>query len=63
MLSFLKEKGLPAGEWNEVSRLFEQLTELQFSRQDIAASKLERIQKTLLQYIKGKIIIENPMNG
>jgi hypothetical protein len=60
LLSFLKAKGLPAGEWNEVSRLFEQLTEMQFSRQDIPSSDLDRMKKTLLQYIKGKIIIENP---
>jgi len=60
VLSFLKTKGIPAGEWNEISRLFEQLTEMQFSRQDIAAYDLDRMQKTLLQYVKGKIIIENP---
>lgn len=59
ILSFLKNKGLPAGEWNEISRLFEQLTELQFSRQDIPAYDLDRMQKTLLQYVKGKIIIGN----
>jgi len=59
ILSFLKNKGLPAGEWNEISRLFEQLTELQYSRQDIPAYDLDRMQKTLLQYVKGKIIIGN----
>ncbi|MFA5168360.1 MAG: hypothetical protein WC530_07510 [Candidatus Omnitrophota bacterium] len=59
VLSFLKAKGLPMGEWNEISRLFEQLTEMQFSRQDIPAYDLDRMQKTLLQYVKGKIIIEN----
>jgi hypothetical protein len=57
ILSILKTKGLPTGEWNEISRLFEQLTEMQFSRQDIPAHDLERMQKTLLQYVKGKIII------
>jgi hypothetical protein len=59
ILSFLKAKGLPTGEWNEISRLFEQLTEMQFSRQDIPAYDLDRLQKTLLQYVKGKIIIGN----
>ena len=59
ILSFLKTRGLPAGEWNEISKLFEQLTEMQFSKQDIPAYDLERMQKTLLQYIKGKIIIGN----
>jgi hypothetical protein len=58
VLSRLQSKGLPAGEWNEVSRLFERLSELQFSRQDIPAHELEEAQKTLLQYIRGKIIIE-----
>ncbi|MFA7254865.1 MAG: hypothetical protein WC133_02035 [Candidatus Omnitrophota bacterium] len=60
VLAFLKTKGLPAGEFNEISRLFEQLTEVQFSRADIPAYDLDRIQKTLLQYVKGKIIIGNP---
>jgi len=59
ILSSLKAKGLTTGEWNEVSRLFEQLIEMQFSRQDIPAYDLDRMQKTLLQYIKGKIIIGN----
>jgi len=59
ILSFLKAKGLPTGEWNEISRLFEQLTEMQFSRQDIPSHVLDRMQKTLLQYVKGKIIIGN----
>ena len=59
VLSFLRSKSLPAGEWNEISRLFEQLTELQFSRADIPAYELERTQKTLLQYVRGKIIIGN----
>ena len=59
VLSFLKTKGLPAGELQEITRLFELLDELQFSRQDIPAYDLERTQKTLLHYIKGKIIIGN----
>jgi len=59
LLLHLKSKGLPTGEWNEVSQLLEQLTEMQFSRQDIPSYDLDRLQKTLLQYIKGKIIIEN----
>ena len=60
ILSFLKAKGLSTGEWNEIHRIFEQLTEMQFSRQDIPAYDLDRLQKTLLQYVKGKIIIGNP---
>jgi hypothetical protein len=56
-LSFLKIKGIPAGEWNEISRLFEQLTELQFSRRDISEYDLARMQRSLLQYVTGKIII------
>lgn len=59
VLLFLKAKGLPTGELNEITRLFEQLIEMQFSRQDIPAYDLGRIQKTLLQYVKGKIIIGN----
>ena len=59
VLSFLKTKGLPMGEWNEISRLFGQLNEMQFSQQDIPAYDLDRLQKTLLQYVKGKIIIGN----
>jgi hypothetical protein len=60
VLSRLRSKGLPAGEWNEVSRIVERLSELQFSRQDIPAHDLEETQKTLLQYVRGKIIIGNP---
>jgi hypothetical protein len=59
VLSFLKSQGIPAGEWQEISRLFEQLTEMQFSRQDIPSYDLDQTQKTLLQYVKGKIIIGN----
>lgn len=59
VLSRLRSKGLPAGEWNEVSRIVERLSELQFSRQDIPAHDLEETQKTLLQYVRGKIIIGN----
>jgi len=59
VLSALKAKGLPTGEWNEISRLFEQLTEMQFSQQDIPAYDLDRLQKSLLQYVRGKIIIGN----
>lgn len=59
ILSFLKIKGIPAGDWNEISRLFEQLSELQFSRHDISAYDLARMQRTLLQYVTGKIIIGN----
>ena len=59
VLSFLRSQGLPAGEWQEISRLFDQLNEFQFSRQDIPSYDLDRMQKTLLQYVKGKIIIGN----
>ena len=59
VLSILKEKGLPTGEWNEIFRIFGQLTEMQFSRQDIPSHDLDQTQKTLLQYVKGKIIIGN----
>ena len=59
VLSFLKSKEIPAGELQEIARLFEQLNELQFSRQDIPAYDLDRTQKTLLHYVKGKIIIGN----
>lgn len=62
VLALLRSKGLPAGEWQEISRLFDQLSELQFSRQDIPGYDLDRMQKTLLQYVKGKIIIGNPQS-
>ena len=57
VLSSLKKLKLPAGDWNEISRLFDQLSEMQFSRQDTPTCELDRIQKTLLQYVNGKIII------
>jgi len=59
-LSLLRARNLPVGEMNEVVRLFEQLNEMQFSQKDIPACDLARTQKTLLQYIKSKIIIGNP---
>jgi hypothetical protein len=60
VLSTLKARDLPIGEVNEVVRLFDELNEFQFSQKDIPAYDLARMQKTLLQYIKGKIIIGNP---
>jgi hypothetical protein len=57
ILSFLKVKGIPAGDWNEVSRIFGELTEMQFSRHDISDYDLARMERTLLQYVTGKIII------
>ena len=58
-LALLKKKGLPQAEWAEVSDLFEQLEQMRFSRQDLTAYELNRMQKTLLQYIQGKIIMGN----
>ncbi len=60
-LALLKKKNLPAAEWAEVSGLFEQLEQMRFSRGDLTAYELERMQKTLLQYIQGKIIMGNPV--
>ncbi len=62
LLVFLKSRSLPAGEWNDVSGPLEQLMEAQFSRKDMPAYDLDRLQKTLLQYIRGKIIIENSIS-
>ena len=59
IMSILKTKDLQSGELNEISRLFEQLGQLKFSRQDVPPHELDRIQKSLLQYVQGKIIIEN----
>jgi hypothetical protein len=57
ILSFLKVKGIPAGDWNEISRIFEELTEMQFARHDISDYDLAQMQRTLLQYVTSKIII------
>ena len=57
ILSFLKIKGIPAGDCNEISRIFEELTEMQFARHDISVYDLTRMERTLLQYVTGKIII------
>lgn len=58
ILHFLEEKNLPAGEKNEIARLLQIQEELRFSRQDIPPHELEQTQKTLLQYVRGKIIID-----
>jgi len=57
ILSFLKVKEIPMGDWNEISGIFRELTEMQFSRRDLSDYELARMQRTLLQYVTGKIII------
>jgi hypothetical protein len=57
ILSFLKIKGIPAGDWNEISRIFGELTEMQFARHDISDYDLAKLQRSLLQYVTSKIII------
>jgi hypothetical protein len=57
VLAFLKVKGIPTGEWNEISRIFGQLAEMQFSQRYLSAVDLDQMRRTLLQYIAGKIII------
>ncbi len=58
ILDLLAARDLSAGERNEVSRLLQRQEELRFSRQDIPPHELEQTQKTLLQYVRGKIIID-----
>lgn len=59
ILDILKTRNLPAGEWNEISRIFAQLSQMKFAKLDLSSQELEQLQKTLLQYVRGKIIIEN----
>ena len=57
VLTFLKVKGIPTGEWNEISRIFGELAEMQFSQRYLSAVDLDQMRRSLLQYIAGKIII------
>ncbi|MFH1799519.1 MAG: hypothetical protein ABH891_01540 [Candidatus Omnitrophota bacterium] len=57
ILSFLKVKGIPAGERNEISRIFGELTEMQFARHDISDYDLDKLERSLLQYVTSKIIM------
>lgn len=57
ILEVLKIRGLPAGESNEISRIFNQLSQMKFAQDDMSSAEMEQLQKTLLQYVHGKIII------
>lgn len=59
ILSILRTKKLSKGEWNEISGLFDQMSRLKFSHQQTTVDDLDRMQNSLLQYVRGKIIIEN----
>lgn len=54
----LQKMNLPHGEWAEVSGLLEQLEQMRFSNRPASPYDIDRMQKTLLQYMQGKIIIE-----
>lgn len=59
ILTFLKNKNLSHAELNEISRLFDQLARLKFSSWELSAQETAFMQKTLLKYVRGKIIIGN----
>ncbi len=56
-IDILKTQHLPTSEINEIIRIAETLIHTRFAMSDISSQELSQIQKTLLQYIKGKIII------
>lgn len=58
ILAFLKTRPLKAEEFFEISNIFSELAQIKFAKQELSAYELDRLQKTLLQYIRGKIIIE-----
>lgn len=63
VLAVLKSRALPAGEFAEIGRLFREIEQLKFAPRTLPIREMEALQKTLLQYIRGKIIIENSTNG
>jgi len=60
ILSLLKAKRLPLEEKEEIAQLFNRLTDIKFSQAKSDLATLQNLQKSLLQYVQGKIIIGNP---
>ena len=59
VLKELGAKKIPAGEFREIEDLFNKLEQLNFSTRGATGHELEKIRLSLLQYVKGKIIIGN----
>lgn len=60
LLAILRGRGLPSGEFAEIHALFRDIEQLKFTRQALTVREIESLQKQLLKYIRGKIIIEKP---
>jgi hypothetical protein len=60
ILEILKSRSLQSAEMAEVGRLFREIEQLKFMHHMLPVREMETLQKTLLQYVRGKIIIENP---
>ncbi|OQA40439.1 MAG: hypothetical protein BWY49_00871 [Candidatus Omnitrophica bacterium ADurb.Bin314] len=60
ILEALKGKSLTAKESSEITALFRRIEELRYAGNALPVREMELLQKTFLQYVRGKIIIENP---
>ncbi|OQA56970.1 MAG: hypothetical protein BWY42_00788 [Candidatus Omnitrophica bacterium ADurb.Bin277] len=63
ILELLASKNLPAGEFTEISSIFSRVETAKYAGRTLTLVEMETLQKTLLQYVRGKIIIGNPSNG
>ncbi len=61
ILKELRLRELSSGDFREIESLFDLITKLKFSGDRITLPQIEDLKKTLLQYVRGKIIIENPV--
>ena len=62
VLALLKTRSLPASEFSELERIFREIEQLKFTAQTLPIREMGTLQKTLLQYVRSKIIIENPLD-
>lgn len=58
ILAALQSKQLATAELAEVKRLLREIEQLKFTPGSLTIREMETLQKTLLQYVRGKIIIE-----
>jgi hypothetical protein len=60
ILKELDQKKIPVDEINEVTDLFNRIARMRFSTEIAASQELDKLQHALLQYIRSKMITENP---
>ena len=61
IIQALASQKLRVEEMNEITRIFRETESLKFNGQLLTTREMETLQKTLLKYVRGKIIIEKSM--